>query len=330
MKNPFFVYLLTILETALYNKENIERIPKIMSDSTGISNKYDPQYMNQEYTGKKVPGYELVKTLPSANGDVNLYHIDFDKVEYCTDFFASILTPRIHHSDTGLDMPYRLWIPEHYDPNKKYPLAFYLHGSGLCGDDNIKQISGDFPADIMLLEHQQKEEFIFFVPQCSMTGPWSFYTEENIKPGINDYDAEHETDKSHAVIGIIRELVEEFSVDTSRIVVTGASMGGTGAYDLIVRYPELFSAAVIGAAISCAPTQAEAMTKTPIYLWHGVQDQAISVEGARISVKAIREKGGLVHYLERPDKGHAFLEPEVHDEMIAWALAQRKPNSFFE
>lgn len=37
-------------------------------------------------------------------------------------------------------MPYRLFIPGNYDPNKSYPLLLALHGMGLRGDDNLQQI----------------------------------------------------------------------------------------------------------------------------------------------------------------------------------------------
>lgn len=33
-------------------------------------------------------------------------------------------------------LPYRILYPKNYDPQKKYPLIVFLHGSGQRGDDN--------------------------------------------------------------------------------------------------------------------------------------------------------------------------------------------------
>lgn len=38
----------------------------------------------------------------------------------------------------GDSLPYRLLLPENYNANKKYPLIFFMHGSGERGNDNEK------------------------------------------------------------------------------------------------------------------------------------------------------------------------------------------------
>ncbi|MFN2439957.1 MAG: phospholipase, partial [Chitinophagaceae bacterium] len=43
----------------------------------------------------------------------------------------------VHKGDT---MPYRLLLPENYDPAKKYPLILFLHGAGERGNDNELQL----------------------------------------------------------------------------------------------------------------------------------------------------------------------------------------------
>src|SRR6185369_17390049 len=48
-----------------------------------------------------------------------------------------ILAPKVFKN-----LPYRLFIPLHYDQKKTYPLVVYLHGGGGRGNDNQKQIDG--------------------------------------------------------------------------------------------------------------------------------------------------------------------------------------------
>ena len=64
----------------------------------------------------------LVSVVPRAQG--------LDMYEYCT------VT-----DGTGTEMPYRLLSPADIDRNVKYPLFVYLHGMGLRGTDNEKQLS---------------------------------------------------------------------------------------------------------------------------------------------------------------------------------------------
>jgi poly(3-hydroxybutyrate) depolymerase/Ca2+-binding EF-hand superfamily protein len=49
---------------------------------------------------------------------------------------------RTFDASDGLSIPYRLFEPQPVDPESKYPLVVYLHGSGGRGTDNLKQISG--------------------------------------------------------------------------------------------------------------------------------------------------------------------------------------------
>ena len=53
-----------------------------------------------------------------------------------------ILVPNVFKNARGETLLYRLFIPQNYDRNQKYPLVLYLHGGGGSGDDNRKQIDG--------------------------------------------------------------------------------------------------------------------------------------------------------------------------------------------
>ncbi|HSE23785.1 MAG TPA: hypothetical protein VLB68_19100, partial [Pyrinomonadaceae bacterium] len=50
-----------------------------------------------------------------------------------------ILAPKAFKNSRGETLPYRLFIPLHYDQKKKHPLVVYLHGGGGRGNDNRKQ-----------------------------------------------------------------------------------------------------------------------------------------------------------------------------------------------
>ncbi len=120
------------------------------------------------------------------------------------------------------------------------------------------------------------------------------------------------------------KLGKEFSVDDSRLYITGLSMGGYGTWDVIARYPRLFAAAVPvcgGADESTAP----AVKDIPIWCFHGGADKTVPTERSRNMIDALKKAGGSPKYTEYPGVGHnswdkAYSEPE----MIKWLFEQKR------
>jgi len=54
---------------------------------------------------------------------------------------AEAMTKEVFKASNGLEMPYRLYVPEDYDANKEYSFLLFLHGAGNRGDDNNSQVS---------------------------------------------------------------------------------------------------------------------------------------------------------------------------------------------
>ena len=101
-------------------------------------------------------------------------------------------------------MSYLLYLPPAYETNEEeWPLLLFLHGAGERGDD-LELVKVHGPPKMIA----QGEDFPFVVisPQCPKGEIWSIET-------------------LHA---LIIEVVETHRIDTSRIYVTGLSMGGYG------------------------------------------------------------------------------------------------------
>ena len=80
----------------------------------------------------------------------------------------------------GGTIPYRLLRPLDYDPLEEYPLVVCLSGIGGRGTDNIKQIGGCWPAQI-LAEQENRERYPSFVlvPQCPLESHWGVSLDEH-------------------------------------------------------------------------------------------------------------------------------------------------------
>ena len=77
--------------------------------------------------------------------------------------------------------------------------------------------------------------------------------------------------------------------------VTGISMGGYGTWDLVVRFPNKFAAAVPMSG-GGDPSKVNLIKHIPIWDFHGALDNAVRVENSRIMMTALENAGATVVY----------------------------------
>jgi predicted peptidase len=101
-------------------------------------------------------------------------------------------------------------------------------------------------------------------------------------------------------------------------------MGGLGTFAIISEYPTTFAA---GVALCGGgdPARVSRLTKTPIWAFHGAQDEAVPVERSRSIVAAIKKAGGQARYTEYADVDHLVWPRVVKEtELLPWLFAQRR------
>ena len=212
---------------------------------------------------------------------------------------------RVYTTANG-SMPYRLFVPERYDPRKKYPLVLWLHGVGGRGSDNIGQISGDqVPGTRFWTTPVAQAKYPAFVLAPQTASTWLGGNPEQ-------------------PFGIIEALSKEFNIDPSRLYLAGQSMGAFGAWNMLIERPGFFAAAVILCG-SGESRYAATIAKVSIWAFQGAQDFSGYVDGMREMIAALKKAGGVPRYTEYPGVGHdvwtrAFKEPELLD----WVFAQRR------
>ena len=225
---------------------------------------------------------------------------------------------RTFKSDAG-ELKYRLLKPKDYDTNKKYPLVIFFHGAGERGDDNAKQLvhgMGDFASDKI----RDKYPAFVIAPQCPSDKQWV-----NV-PWSNDKHTmpKEPSQPMQLSLELLTALQKEFSIDASRLYVTGLSMGGFATWDIIQRKPDLFAAA----APNCGGGDAEGsktIAKLPIWVFHGDNDTAVKTQRSRDMVAALRAAGGDPKYTEYPNTGHNSWSATYSDpKFYEWLFAQQK------
>ena len=222
---------------------------------------------------------------------------------------------------SGGKLLYRLLKPQNYDAAKKYPLVIFLHGAGERGDDNAAQLKHGMN-DFLTAENRDKYPAFILAPQCPTGEKWVDVDWSAPKSAMPTEPAP----AMRRTLAVVAQLQTEFSVDATRIYITGLSMGGYGSWDALQRHPELFAA---GAPICGGgdPAYADKFKDVPVWAFHGDQDTAVKVTRTRDMIAALKAAGGSPKYTEYPGVGHdswsaTYKNPEFH----AWLFGQqRKP-----
>lgn len=224
---------------------------------------------------------------------------------------------------SGDSLQYRLLRPEVEEPGQKYPLVLFLHGAGERGSDNEKQLTH---GGQMFLNPVNREKYPAFVlmPQCPDGEYWAYSARPaSFTPGEMPLNQE-----ITPLFQSLKELLDTYlalnQVDKSRVYAIGLSMGGMGTYDMAIRFPEIFAAAIpICGMVN--PARLPKSKEVVYRIFHGDADDVVSVEGSREAYKALRKCGAKVEYIEFSACTHSSWVPAFnYPGFMDWLFSQKK------
>lgn len=225
-----------------------------------------------------------------------------------------VLVGKVFKGPHGQSMPYRLFVPESYDKQKRYPLVLYLHGGGGRGDDNRKQIEGGngYLVDLLLARSTQAKNPSFVVVPQSPGEGWVGF--DSITP----------TSYLSLVLDLIKDLENSYSIDVNRRYVLGQSMGAFGTFAILTMQPNMFAAA-IPLCGGGDESKASRIAHIAIWAFHGELDQAVSVERSRNMIAALTKAGGKPKYTEYKGEGHMIWTKVVTEAgLLPWMFSQKR------
>jgi predicted peptidase len=222
--------------------------------------------------------------------------------------------------ESHLALPYRLFVPVGCSTQSPCGLLLFLHGAGERGTDNEAQLKNDALA-LTGVAAQAEHPTLVVYPQCPRDMQW---VEAPWADGAYDLPRTPASRPMLAALNLVTALQAQYPVDPQRLLVTGLSMGGYGAWDALLRHPSKFA----GALVLCGggdPAQAAVIRDVPIWAFHGDRDPAVPVRASRKMIEALRKAGGSPRYTEVADRGHDVWTVAYRDaEVVRWLLSQRR------
>jgi len=219
---------------------------------------------------------------------------------------------------------YQVYVPEDWrrDDHKVWPVILFLHGRGERGSEGMWQTQIGLPQAIR--DHPDRWPFIVVMPQCSIDRYWT--DREMMGMAMAELDDE----------------MTEFHGDPARTYLSGLSLGGYGSWELARQYPTRWAAIAIAAggifwsyaperwqqASALSEQYARALGRTPIWLFHGAEDNIVAPRQDELLYTALKSNGGHVRLWVYQGLKHdcwtrAYNEPELP----RWLLTQRRePN----
>jgi predicted esterase len=261
-------------------------------------------------------------------------------VRRMVDDFAALT----YTDEAGKALPYRLLKPpalsrragtrsaatqaatQAADDKTRYPLVLFLHGSGETGGDNRRQLA-DGSLYFNRPENRQKYPCFVLAPQCPLGESWFDGSAPGSREQLRDKHyyklSDTPTEPMRLTLELIDSLTKQYpQIDPDRIYVSGASLGGYGTYEAVMRRPTFFAAAAPIAGGGDAD-QAKNISSTAFHLFHGELDTSVSPECAKVMYQALKAAGDKVEMTLYPDQGHGIM-PIDGPVYLEWMFAQRR------
>ena len=184
-------------------------------------------------------------------------------------------------------VPYRIFVPEGYTPDRSRPLIIGLHGAS--GSENTwldRRRRGE--TENLSKRLSQERGYLLVAP--SGRGPFTGYR------GIGGQD----------VMDVLDRVLSIYNIDPERVYLTGHSMGGGGTWILGLRHAEKFAAIAPIAASGrwVRSRHVKPHADLPVLFSQGTKDMVALAEPARRTAKLLAKYMKNFTYNETPDDTH--------------------------
>lgn len=204
-----------------------------------------------------------------------------------------------HHNEPGSRGGFSLYVPEYYTADRAWPLVVALHG----GSGNGRSFLWSWLRDI--------RSFGAILIAPTATGPtWALMGEDTDTPNL---------------MPMLETVRSRYNVDSSRMLITGMSDGGTFCWvsglDRASPFTHLAPIAATFHPLMAEIADADRLRGLPVFLVHGRLDWMFPVQVARQTSNLLSAAGADMTYREIDDLSHCYPR-EMNAEILRWLNGQ--------
>lgn len=220
--------------------------------------------------------------------------------------------------DTGqtinIGSHYIVDFPPGYDPSSgiKYPLQVHLHGAGGTGI-SFKDFKANIRRQTVVANNSARYPFIILFPQL----PGNNLTWKMLADPLDK---------------LVEKVISQYPIDIQRIYLTGYSDGGYGALAFGAKYHGRFAAvAEVSGYYDANLSELCALKDTPLYIYHGKQDQVIPLQAEQEVEQTLKGCGAdmTVTLFDAADHftivDTVFNQPDLYTALLSHTLRTATP-----
>ena len=205
---------------------------------------------------------------------------------------------------TGESIPYRLFVPTTWTPEKKLPMLVTLRAGNT--------VDGPYRAGNDLVKQAAQRGYIVVTPMGyrGLSQPYygSRYPIARATPSVPaaGWTPQEDERAEQDVLHVMNLVTKEYNVDTARVYLHGQNPSGSGALHLAAKYPERFAAVVVSSGPIVFDTYPFDKLKGNVALMviHGDQDTSNPIEASQKMAAAAKAAGVTTVYATVPGGTH--------------------------
>jgi predicted peptidase len=219
---------------------------------------------------------------------------------------------------TGESIPYRLFVPTTWTPEKKLPMLVTLRAGNT--------VDGPYRAGNDLVKQAAQRGVIVVTPMGyrGLAQPYYGSRYPVVRPTAPSVPAagwtpQEDERAEQDVLHVMNLVTKEYNVDTSRVYLHGQNPSGSGALHLAAKYPERFAAVVVssGPIVFDMYPWDKLKGQVALLVIHGDQDTSNPIEASQKMAAAAKAAGVDTTYATVPGGTHleAYLTyaPQIFD-----------------
>lgn len=199
------------------------------------------------------------------------------------------------HNEPGSRGGFSLYVPEYYTPDRAWPLVMALHGG-----------SGNGRGFLWSWLRDARSHGAILVAPTAIGSTWALMGDDVDTPNL---------------MRILEQTRSRWSVDATKMLLTGMSDGGTFCYvsglESASPFTHLAPVSATFHPLMAEMADADRLRGLPIHLVHGKLDWMFPVQVARQTQQLLSAAGANVTYRELDDLSHSYPR-EMNAPVLAW------------